>query len=261
MSFRLFDRWLAIAAMFVLGLGVCATLANAAPYTIDFNDDPGHANGSNWQTLYVQGFNTSLGATPSPGLNAGDPVYLNSFSFYKSGTADSASNIQLAIVNSLFPSSPTISNMTTSSAPFVGLSTNTVASTAGINTGDAITFNFNNLQLSYGSDYAAYFVNVGAGGALTPVLVSALAVNYALNPSDNAFHPVNNYGTESQFNYATSNFINGGFFSTFTFAGDADFTSTLSTTVPEPSSLVLALGGFGLIGLGIRRRAFWAKTA
>ncbi len=43
MSFRLFDRWLAIAAMFVLGLGVCATLANAAPYTIDFNDDPGHA--------------------------------------------------------------------------------------------------------------------------------------------------------------------------------------------------------------------------
>jgi hypothetical protein len=264
MSIRFFKRLFSFSACSVAALAVIVALAlpkfaTADTYNIDFNDGPGHPGGNNWQTLYVQGFNTSLGANPAPALNTGDPVYLSQFQFYKSGMADSASNIQLAILNNIFPSSPTVNNTTTTSPTLVGLSTNTIASTAGINTGDPITFTFNNLPLTFGTDYAAVFVNVGtdtgSGAPLTPVLVSSLASDYALNPSDNAFHPVNNYGTESQFNYSTSNFISGsGFFNSFGFAGDADFTATLNTAVPEPASLLLLAGALGLVSLGWRAR-------
>ena len=98
---------------------------------------------------------------PNPGLANGTPVYLSQFQFFKSGNADTASNIQLAILNNIFPSNPTVNNLTTSSAPVVGLSNNTIASTAPIATGSPITFTFNNLPLVYGNDYAAMFVNVG----------------------------------------------------------------------------------------------------
>ncbi len=245
MSFSLIYRSLAVVTL----LAVVSATANAASYTIG-------TPGGTWNTVYVQGFNTSLiganGTAPS-GLNNGDPVSLTSFSFYKSGTADSASNIQLAIINNIYPGSPTIPGMTTSSSPFVGLSTNTIASTSSIATGNAITFNFNNLQLSYGSDYAAYFVNVGGGGALTPVLVSALTANYA-DVGGGDFHPQPNYGTDSQFSYTTSNFINGGYFSAFSYAGDAAFLANLTYAVPEPSTFVLAAGALGLLGLARRRR-------
>ncbi|HZZ27659.1 MAG TPA: PEP-CTERM sorting domain-containing protein [Pirellulales bacterium] len=246
-----FHRFPALGGLIVLSLFACTTSALADSYTL------GDTAGGHWNTDYVQGFNTSLigpsGTAPS-GLNNGDPVYLTQFQFFKSGNADSAANIQLAIINNIYSGSPTIPNMTESSGPFVGISTNTIASTASLATGDAITFTFNNLQLSYGTDYAAYFVNVGAGGALTPVLVSTLDANYA-DQGGGDFHPVPNYGTDSQFNYTTSNSISGGFFSAYSYAGDANFLATLSyTAAPEPSSIILALGGFGVLALAARRR-------
>jgi hypothetical protein len=230
-------------------ISLLGSLAGATPYTISKTD------GGNWQTLYVQGFNSSLGATPSPGVSNGSPVYLTKFEFFKSGTADTAANIRLAILNNIFPNNPTVDNMTTTSSTVVGLSTNTVASTAAIATGDPIGFSFNSLPLSYGSDYAAVFVNVGTdtgnGAPLTPVRVSALAANYA-DVGGGDFHPTTNYGTESQFNYATSNFISNGFFSTFSYAGDANFRATLET-VPEPASVGLTLLGVGLLTAGRNR--------
>jgi len=238
--------WVGILAVVFAGISSVAS----ATYTVSKTD------GGNWQTLYVQGFNTSLGATPNPGLSNGDPVYLSQFEFFKSGTADTASNIRLAILNNIFPSSPTVTNMTSTSPTVVGLSTNTVLSTAPIATGDPIAFLFNNLPLAYGSDYAAVFVNVGVdvgnGAPLTPVRVSALAANY-IDVGGGDFHPSTNYGTESQFQYATSNFINNGFFSTFTYAGDANFRATIET-VPEPASVALAVVAPIVLTIGVRRK-------
>ncbi len=238
-----------LAAGVVLIASAFVMPAIAVAYTVSYLD------GGNWQTLYVQGFNTSLGATPNPGLSNGSPVYLSKFEFFKSGTADSASNIRLAILNNIFPSSPTVSNMTSTSPTVVGLSTNTIASTAGIATGDPVAYDFANLPLSYGTDYAAVFVNVGTdvgnGAPLTPVRVSALAANYA-DVGGGDFHPTTNYGTESQFNYATSNFINGGFFSTFSYAGDANFRATIET-VPEPATATLVLCATTLLASCFRR--------
>ncbi len=204
-------------------------------YTVSYTD------GGTWNTVYAQGFSTSLGANPVPGAVNGDPVLLSQFQFFKSGNSDAAANIQLAIFNTMYPN---LTGLTTSSPSFVGLSANTIASTAGLNTGDPITFTFSNLPLVYGNNYSAVFVNV-SGGAITPVLVSALTANYALQ-GDGFYHPVTNYGTESQYEFTTSNFINGSYFSAFSYAGDANFSATLST-VPEPGvCALLALGGLML---------------
>jgi hypothetical protein len=223
-------------------IALFALRSEAQTYTVAYTD------GGSWNTVYAQGFSTTLGASPDPGLTVGSLVDLNQFQFFKSGTSDSAANIQLAIFNTLYPNT---TGLTTSSGSFVGLSANTIASTSSLNTGDAITFNFNNLALTYGNDYSAYFVNVGAGGSLTPVLVSALTANYS-QQADNNFHPTSNYGTESQFQYATGNFISGGFLNAFSYAGDADFSASLAAPVPEPGTLAL----FGLGLLVVAKRGF-----
>ncbi len=198
----------------------------------------------------------SLGATPNPGVSNGSAVNLTKFEFFKSGNADAASNIQLAILDSIFPGSPTVDNTTSTSPTVVGLSTNTIASTAGIATGDPIAFDFANLPLSYGSDYAAVLVNVGTdvgnGAPLTPVLVSALTANY-VDVGGGDYHPATNYGTDSEYNYATGNFISGGYFNTFSYAGDANFRATLNA-VPEPSTLLIGLAGALGAGIFARRR-------
>src|SRR5262245_28858432 len=135
----------------------------------------GVTSGGNWQTLYVQGFSPSISPTPNPGAAAGDTVLLSQFQFYKSGSADTASNIQLAIFNTMYPDLST--QMVIGSESYVGLSTNTIASTAPLALGDPETFTFNNLPLVYGNNYGAIFVNV-SGNTLTPIRVSALAENY-----------------------------------------------------------------------------------
>ena len=183
------------------------------------NYNVAYSAGGTWNQIYAQGFNTSLGATPAPGLSNGTPVYLNQFQFFKSGSTDATANIQLAIFNMMYPNTVGLS---TSSSSFVGLSNNTIAGTGSIALNAPITFNFNSLPLTFGNDYSAVFVNVGAGGALTPTLVPGLTANYVQLP-DTTFHPASNYGTESQFQYTTTNAINNGFFSAFSFAGDANF--------------------------------------
>jgi hypothetical protein len=233
-----------------LALGTCAAQLWADPFTVSYLD------GGSWNTLYVQGFSPSLGANPNPGLAAGDSAYLRKFEFFKSGNVDSAALIRLAILNNIFGD---LTGLSTSSPLVVGLSNNTIASTALIPTGDPIAFDFNNLPLTYGNNYAAVFVNVGLNGELTPVRVSALHTNYVETPpGSGSFHPATNYGTESQFVYATSNFITvnqfGRFFNTFSFAGDANFRATLNT-VPEPGAIVLSLCVAALCMFGSRRRA------
>ena len=173
---------------------------------------------------------------------------MSQFQFFKSGDTDTASNIQLAILNNIFPSNPTVNNLTTSSAPVVGLSNNTIASTAPIATGSPITFTFNNLPLVYGNDYAAMFVNVGTRGGQAAIGIGALDANY-VDIGGGSFHPATNYGTEDQFSYATSNFINGsGFFNTFSFAGDADFFGN-DRYRARTGLLGFTLNGNGRIGL------------
>lgn len=235
-----------------LALGLLVVPANnsfAIPFTTSYTD------GGNWQTLYVQGFSPSITPVPNPGSAAGDTVYLNSFSFFKSGTADTASNIQLVVLNNIFGD---LTGLNTSSGLVTGVSTNTIASTAAIPLGAPELFTFNNLPLTYGNNYAAVFANIDGSGNITPVRVSALAANYAETPpGSGSFHPVTNYGTEAQFQYATSNFIttnaSGSFFNTFAFAGDANFVAALDTVVPEPASLGSMMAGAAIV-LAARRR-------
>jgi hypothetical protein len=236
------NGWAAVAAV---GLMAWVSTASASPYSVQYLD------GGNWNTVFTQGFNSSLGATPNPGLSNGAPVYLKKFEFFKSGTADTAANVQLAIVNNIFLNMGGSGTFTTGNAAFVGLSNNTLANTAGIATGDPVPFMFSNLPLSYGSDYAAIAVTV-SGNTLTPVKVSALTANYT-DVGGGDFHPTTNYGTESQFIYATSNFIQAGFFNTFSYAGDANFRATIDT-VPEPASLTFFAGAAVVLAAGMFRR-------
>jgi hypothetical protein len=206
-----------------------------------------YTDGGSWNSVYAQGFSPSVSPNPNLGLGAGDTVYLDEFSFYKSGNADAAADIRLAIINNIFGN---VAGLSTSSPLFVGLSENTVLSTALIPTGSPITFSFDELPLVNGNNYAAVYVNAGLDGSLTPVLVSSLVTNYVETPpGSGSFHPQTNYGTESQFTYATSNFINanefGQFFNTFAFAGDANFTAVLHA-VPEPGAICCLIGAVGL---------------
>src|SRR3954466_10537370 len=109
---------------------------SAATYTSSFTA------GGSWNTVYGQGFSTSLAPAPDPGLNTGVPVYLNQFDFYKSGNADSASNVRLAILNNFFAN---LQGLTTASPAVVGLSSNSVAGTGAVATGAPISFQFNSL--------------------------------------------------------------------------------------------------------------------
>ena len=238
------SRSISFAALTAAFLFIQST--HAASFTTSYTD------GGSWNTVYTQGFTPSLNSA-SLGLSSGDTVYLDEFRFYKSGTADTVSNIQLVIINDVFTN---LQGMNTSWSVVQGLSTNTIASTAGIATGDAIVFDFNNLPLTYGNDYAAVFVNVGGAGELTPIRVSALTANYQ-DVGGGDFHPATNYGTESEFRRATSNFITtnsfGQFFNMFSYAGDANFTATLNT-VPEPSCLAFISASIVLLGRRSRRR-------
>ncbi|MFO0789266.1 MAG: hypothetical protein U0805_07405 [Pirellulales bacterium] len=222
-----------ILAQAVLSAAVVAATCVPAG-AITFSNS--YTDGGTWRTIYAQGFKPSVSPSPNPGLAATDTVHLDRFQFFKSGTADAAANIQLAIINNYFMN---LATLTTNSPELIGLSTNTIASTAGIATGAPITFNFNHLPLTYGADtdddltnnnYVAVFVNNNAG-TLTPVQVSALGVDYLEGQNEIE----SDYGPPGDYFLATSNYINtnefGMFFATFSQTasggyGDSNFVAT-----------------------------------
>lgn len=232
-------------------VSLCMSLAgvvNAAEFEVSYLD------GGSWNSVYAQGFSPSVSPNPNLGLGAGDAVSLTEFSFFKSGNADNNNNLRLAIISPFFSN---LAGFNTSSSFLMGLSDNTLSGTGSIATNGAITFTFNNLPLVYGNSYGAVVVSQ-SGSVLTPQLVPALVTDYVeTSPGSGTYVPETNYGTDSQFDYATSNFIStnifGSFFNTFSFAGDANFVATF-TAVPEPSSALLGLGCVALAALGRARR-------
>jgi hypothetical protein len=245
-----------MVALLVLATGLVASPSRAITFTNSYTD------GGTWRTVYAQGFKPSVSPNPDPALGITDTVHLDRFQFFKSGTADSASNIQLAIVNNIFLN---LANFTTSSPELVGLSTNTIASTASIATGDPITFNFNHLALTYGANtqdelgnnnYAAIFVN-NNGGTLTPVLVSTLGVDYiATNEIES------DYGPPGDYYLSTSNYTNtdsfGTFFATFNQTdsggyGDTNFIASYDL----PAGVAGDYNGNGIVDAG--DYATWRK--
>jgi hypothetical protein len=182
--------------------------ASAVPFTTSYTD------GGSWSSLYAQGFSPSEAPSPSPGLAPDAIVPLDRFQFFKSGNVDSAMNVRLAIVNNFFLN---LDTFTTSSPELEGLSTNTIASTTGIATGDPITFSFDSLPLTFGDDYAAIFVTEGAGGALSPVLVATMLADYVEDPPGSGmYRPESHYGDpDVDYFKSASNFINANSFGRF----------------------------------------------
>src|SRR5271155_2010917 len=115
-------RSFGIAAAMLAGFLIAGTRPAMAqvPYTVTFND----GNEGTWNTVYAQGFNTSLGANPVPGANSGDTVDLSQFQFFQSGTSGGATNIYLAIFNTMYPNTTTLA---TTNSSFVGLSNNSLS--------------------------------------------------------------------------------------------------------------------------------------
>lgn len=216
-------RLLIVPAMFFAFHNLDST---ANQFTSSFLYDANTWPGSDVDVgIYGQGFTPDLDALPDPGLTDTDLVGLDRFTFFKDGYVDSASNVKLAIVNNFYAN---IAALTTSSPEFVGLSTNTLASTGSLSVGDAYSFDFSSLQLEYGADYGAIFVNDDGLGNLTPVKVSALTADYVeTSPGSGIYAPTANYGTNTDFQYGTSSFINstigGDFLAGFSDAGDAKF--------------------------------------
>ncbi len=168
---HLYAAW-ALVAVSLLG---SASLARAVSLTDSYTD------GGNWNTVYAQGFSPALAPNPDYGFSFNENISLERFQFFKSGTPDAIgtagnpANVQLVILNNIFGD---ITNLSTSSPLVVGLSSNSIGSTAALATGAPITFQFNALQLRYGNSYAAVVVS-NNGGLLTPVRMSALTANYA----------------------------------------------------------------------------------
>lgn len=221
-----------------------------------------------WNSVYVQGFSPSVEPMADPGLLPGHPVKLKEFSFFKSGNADVVADIRLAILDNIFAD---IQGMNLSSPYVVGLSDNTITDTSTIATGDPITFDFSSLpDLSYDGEYAAAYVTLDVGtGDLTPIVVPSMTVNYYEDLPDNpgVYLPEANYGGDSVYIYATSNFIDvtplplpgTKYFHTFDAATDADFLATFQV-VPEPTTTVLGLlGAAWVIATRSRQRSLLCR--
>jgi hypothetical protein len=222
-------------------------------FAVEFENS--YLDGSSWNSIYAQGFSPSVAPNPNLGLDAGAAFSITEFSFFKSGNADNANDIRLAIITPFFAN---IQGMNTGSSFLVGLSDNAIAGTAGIAVGDPITFTFSDLPLIYGNNYGAVYVSQ-SGNVLTPQLVPSLVADYVESPpGSGTFVPETNYGTNAQFDYAVSNFITtnifGSFFNTFSFAADANFRATF-TAVPEPASALLGMTCLGLAFMGRRSRS------
>jgi hypothetical protein len=221
-------------AMAVLVLSACASSAVAVEFTTSYTD------GASWNAIYAQGFKASINPSPDPLHAPTDTVYLDRFDFVKAGLIDGAveaANVRLAIVNSFWVN---LDTLTTTSAELVGLSTNTIADTTAIATGDPIRFNFDGVAMTYGDpeewgadSYAAIFVNVDELGAMTPVKVPAMVADYVENPvGSGIWMPESDYGDATgDYTLAVSNYITvneyGSWLTTWeTYYADASFVAT-----------------------------------
>ena len=241
-------------AVVLLAISTAGTAVLADPFTASYLD------GSTWDTIFGQGFNLFVndGLAPGDTRTFGDTAALTRWEFFKSGEADTASNIRLAIISAVLPNQTgmyadlTGLNANDPNGAFVGLSTNTIASTAGIATGAPIRFDFDNLELVIGDlYYGAIMVNVDEAGNLTPVLVSALTANYIPTQADpNVFIPETNYDfgadpngivvdpiNSADFNTSATNFMHtdafGTFLDGFSGGGDSNFIAYFDTTFPD----------------------------
>lgn len=239
----------------LLALNTASTTVLAVPYTASYSD------GETWDTIFGQGFNTYVNdLLPDQPYEFGETVPLTRWEFFKSGEMDSASNIQLAIIEAYLPNQTGIYadltglNANDPNGALVGLSTNAIASTASIPTGAPIRFNFDGgLDLLFGNYYGAIMVNVDESGNVTPVLVSALTADYIPGTLDpNGFIPETNYDISADpngrlptpeddmsidFNTSASNFMHtdefGTFLDGFSGGGDANFVAYFDTTFPD----------------------------
>jgi PEP-CTERM motif len=231
-----------IARLICVALIVCVAQigsTQADPFTASYTD------GGSWNTIYAQGFNPSVNDGGSGHVDGDDDVVsLTRFQFFKSGSVDSATNIRLAILNNY---SMNLDTLTTDSPELEGLSTNVIASTTSLAEGAPITFDFDGVNLTYGSAnyYAAVYVNVGAEvdgvAPLTPVLVSSLVADYVEDPpaGSGIWKPETNYGDPDPSDpidwlLAVSNYHHtdesGTFFDSWQYYADADFIASFDTT-------------------------------
>jgi hypothetical protein len=208
-------RTKAVAACFHVTLIVCLActgLTQADPFTSSYTD------GDTWNVIYGTGFRPWNNDGQDPTLVEDDLVPLSRFEFFFSeydisldendhdgdglgGDVVEATDIRLAIVNNFFVD---LQTLTTTSPAFVGLSTNTIASTTGMATGDPLRFDFTDTDLVYSGVnwYAAILVNVGedtgSGAPLTPVLVPTILATFQDDPNtpepDLVLPPATNYG-------------------------------------------------------------------
>lgn len=247
------QRFIGFSVVCVIVASVLGTTASADPFTSSYLD------GGAWELMYGQGFNNAVNDGVDPG--ASKDVPLTRFEFYKGGLGDSASNIKLVIIGGVGFGDGIYANLAgfdvnDPNGPVVGVSTNTIASTAGIGVGAPLRFDFEGVDLLDSVYYGAIFANVDAAGIWTPVQVSALATNYiASDPEDpnGPYYPETNYDFSSDPNgvlsdptddgpvdYLTAgtNFLHedefGTFFDGFEGGGDANFTAYYDYTfAPE----------------------------
>src|SRR4029078_7426709 len=85
-----------VVALAAVGLAACPLPSFGVSFTSSYT-----ARGT-WRTVYAQGFRPNVTPTPDPGHAPTDTVSLDRFQFFKGGTADTATNIQLAIVSNIF---------------------------------------------------------------------------------------------------------------------------------------------------------------
>jgi hypothetical protein len=224
-----------IVACAMIALAVIQSRGMAAPFTASYTD------GGTWNEIYGQGFNAFINDGMSELIEFGDPVPLSRFEFFKSGFPDTASNFKLAIISPFFTDFS--GGLTTSSPSFVGVSTNTIASTSSLATGAPIRFDFDDLPLTFGESYGAIFVNIDDAGNVTPVIVSGLTADYVVadpNAAEPIYVPESNYdenppaapidylnsSTVIRYELATTDFPDTQPFSYFVpygYGGDANF--------------------------------------
>jgi hypothetical protein len=219
----------------------------------------GNVGTQNDNFIIGQGFSPSVQPSPNPGVGAGSTVFLTAFRFNKSlfanGGVLNEVNTRLAIFNAVYPDfngGDNLTPITTASGNFVGLSANTIDTTPLLD-GAPINFTFPNLALTYGNNYSAYLVTVGAGNSLTPARVSLKSPTFAETPpGSGTFLPNPNYGPTGSFNYVALTPISAaGFAGAFGGEGDANFQATFA--VPEPTCSALGICGLAIAAAARRR--------